>query len=312
MRIFVTGATGFIGRAVIAELKKHNHDVIGLARTDASGAMLRAMKVTSLIGQGRDVQLLTDALEGVHAIVHLANTLPTDDTTTEDTWKFSGEVMVKMMENLLRSSERTGVKTVVFPSFYGIYGDYGDVFVTEEAPVLPVPSVQRFWEAEQLLLRSSFLRRSSGVILRLGLVYSHDSPDTRGLLYALKRGQASIEGDGAIYWPMIHVDDVAQAVRLALEQAPHGETYNICDNEPVLQSNLYMNLAQTIEGPIPESSDDAQLMPYMGRINLEPLSFSVRLTNAKARDELGFDPQHKNHRSGFEGIIEKWLEGQND
>ncbi|HEC21443.1 MAG TPA: NAD(P)-dependent oxidoreductase [Chloroflexi bacterium] len=305
MRVFVTGATGLVGRALVPELIRHGHDVVGLARTIASRSMLHAMRAVACSGQGADVELLSDALSGVHAIVHLATGIPANEAAVEDEWPRKREVIVGMLANLLEASERSGVRTVIFPGFYGVYGDHGDEWVTEETPLAPDKASRPFAEAEELLLRSTEARRSIGVILRLGMVYAADALHTRGLLYGLRRGQIAIRGDGRMYWPQLHVEDAAQAIRLALERSPAGEIFNICDNEPVRQSELYRHLAAWAGGP-PLPSDTGPLSPYLGSLNLSSLSLSVRMSNRKAKAKLGFKPRYPTYREGYRAIIEEW------
>jgi nucleoside-diphosphate-sugar epimerase len=308
MRIFVTGATGLVGRALVPELLQNGHEVIGLARNDANRAMLHAMHVSAYPSQGHDVDGLTEALRDVHAIIHLATALPTSDSATEDEWAYSSRVTVGLLRNLLEASERTGVRVVVFPSFYGVYGDHGDEWVTEETPLSPDQASQAFAEAERILSESTAAHRSSGVVLRMGLVYASDGIHTRGLLYALKRGQAPITRSAQMFWPQLHVSDAAQAIRLAVEHAPVGEAFNICDDEPVRQAQLYRDLAEWIGGPPPPSKATSELRSYLGSINLTSLYSSVRMSNRKAKQVLGFAPHYPTYREGYRAVIHQLAE----
>ncbi len=307
MRIFVTGATGLLGRALVPELIKHGHDVIGLARNDASRSMLTAMHATAYSGQGYNVERLADALVTMHAIVHLATGLPSDDSAVEDNWNHSSKIVLGMLRHLLEASEPSGVRTVIFPGFYGIYGDHGGEWVTEETSTQPDPFSDQYREAEELLMESTTARRSTGVILRMGLMYSAEAPNTRGLLYALRNAQAPIGAAADAYWPHIHVEDAAQAVRLALELSPAGQVFNICDDEPVQKGQLFKELAEWVGGPPPLAKGrTGNLMPYLGRLDAAPLHNSVRLSNRKAREQLGFDPNYRTYREGYASVIKEW------
>src|SRR5437016_1418671 len=125
MRVFVTGATGLLGRTLVPELIEHGHDVIGLARNDASRSMLTAMHASAYTDHGHDTDRMTEALEAVHAIVHLATSMPNSDAAIEDDWAHSSKIVLGMLRHLVEASERTGVRTIIFPSFYGIYADHG-------------------------------------------------------------------------------------------------------------------------------------------------------------------------------------------
>src|SRR4051794_16273472 len=104
MRIFVTGATGLLGRRLVPELIHHGHDVIGLARSDASRSMLSAMHAVAYSDQAHDVDRLTEAMEAVHAIVHLATSMPNSDAAVEDDWAHSSKIVHGMLRYLVEAS----------------------------------------------------------------------------------------------------------------------------------------------------------------------------------------------------------------
>lgn len=303
MRIFVTGATGLLGRALVPELLEHGHDVVGLARTDASRSLLRAMRASVYSGQGRNTERLAEAMGDMHVIVHLATTFPTSDAAIEDGWPQSPQILIGLLSNLLKASESCGVRTIVLGSFYGVYGNHGDEWVTEEASLAPDETSKAYLEAEELLMKSTAERKSAGVVLRMGLIYGPDALHTRGLLYGLKRGQAPIMSGGRMFWPMVHVDDAARALRLAVEQSAAGEVFNICDDEPVRQAQLYKDLAEWIDGPPPPRHGTSELRPYMGQIDPPPMRFSVRMRNRKAKKLLGFRPHFPTYREGYHAVL---------
>lgn len=308
MRVFVTGSTGFLGRAVISELLEHGHEVIGLARNDASQAMLRALHVTPLTGQGTDIEQLAEVLKQTQGIVHLASTFPTSDSADEDDWRPSSRIVLGMLRNLIEACQLSRAQTLVFPSFYGVYGNHGEEWVSEETPIRPDTFSEYFVSAEDTLFKANEQRTVQGVVLRMGLTYSADAPHTRGLIYGISRGQAPVMGHGRRYWPMLHAADAAQAVRLAVEQSPAGDIFNVCDNDPVQQGQLYQRLADWIGAPKPSSRGTSELSPYMGNVSLPALRFSVRMSNQKARQWLGFVPHYPTYREGFVTVLQEIAE----
>ncbi len=309
MRIFITGATGLIGRTLVPDLLAHGHEVIALARNDASRAMLHAMRTTPIFGQGRDVAQLAEALTGVDAVVHLATTIPSQDSAVEDEWVYSEEVMVGLLRNLIAAGVQAGVRRVIFPSLYAVYGDHGEEWVTEETPTAPGDLFEPYARAEAHLYRASQAHGLGVVVLRMGLLYSADAQHTKGLLYGLKRGQVPIMGNGNMFWPLLHVADAATAIRLTLEQVlpPGAVLFNVCDNEPVRCGQLYYDLARWLEAPPPQRhtgqpTDDFN--PYQGQIKIAALRTSVRLSNRKIRERLHFTPQYTTYREGFRAVLD--------
>ncbi len=309
MRIFVTGATGLIGRALIPQLLAHGHEVIALARNDASRVMLHAMRVTPLAGQGHDIAQLTNALAGVDAVVHLATTIPSQDSAVEDDWVRSDEAMVALLRNLITASTQAGVRGMLFPSSYTVYGDHGEEWVTEETLTAPNDPLEPYVRAEALLHRAYETYGLKVVVLRLGLLYSADAQHTRGLLYGLKRGQIPIMGNGNMFWPLLHAEDAAAAIRLVLEQTlwQGAVLFNVCDDEPVRSGQLYYDLARWLEAPPPQRhtgqpADDFN--PYQGQVKLAALRASVRLSNRKIKERLHFRPQYPTYREGFRAVLD--------
>lgn len=307
MRIFVTGATGILGRKLVPELIAHGHDVIGLARSDASRSMLVAMHATAYTDQGYDIDRLAEAMEAVHAIVHLATGLPNSEAAIEDDWPHSSRIVLGMLKHLIEASERNGVRTIIFPSFYGVYAEHGAEWVTEDSSIQPDSASNSYLEAEQLLYDATAARRSSAVILRMGQIYSPEAPHIKGLLYAIANGFAATSPAPDAYWPLIHVEDAAQAIRLALELSPSGEIINVGDDAPIEKAQLYRDIARWIGAQEPpERARTGTLNPYLGRLDASTLHKSVRLSNGKAREMLGFAPKFPTHREGFQEIIQSW------
>jgi len=303
MKVFVTGATSAVGRALVPNLIKHGHEVIGLARTTASSAMLHAMHAQALLGQGRDVMALAEAIAGTQAIVHLASSIPTSESASEDEWRPSPEVTTAMLRYLVEASARTRVRTCVFVSSPEVYSrENGDAWITEDSTLAYNRYSQPYLEAEDMLLTQTRGGRVAGIVLRFGLVYGPDLAKTRGLLYALRNGLAPLLGNGEIYWPQLHVQDAAEAIRLALTATPSGQILNVCDDEPVTQQRLYSDLSRWIGGPPPVSSTDPY-RPRTGGLRLVELTHSVRMSNARAKDVLGFYPQYATYREGYTSVI---------
>lgn len=306
MHIFITGASGLLGRALVPLLQEGGHSVTGLARSDATRAMLHAMRVTPLAGQGNDVQQLYLALSGVDAIVHLATALPSDAEAIEDGWRHSDDVMVVLLRNLIAAGVRAGVRTYLFPSLYAVYGDHGDEWVSEDTPATPSPLLEAYARAEGLLHQAAEEYYVTGIVLRMGLVYSEDAQHTRGLLYGIKRGQVAVPGSDSTFWPMIHAVDAAAAMLLALRQAVGYAVLNVCDNEPVRSGQLYRDLSQWLGAPAPLDGalpGTGDLNPYHGRVRNTALRTSVRMSSRRIRDVLGFSPQFPTYREGFQAVI---------
>jgi nucleoside-diphosphate-sugar epimerase len=219
MRVFVTGASGHIGTALIPELQNSGHQVIGLARSDASAAKLEAGGVQVRRGDLDDLDVIAKAAADADGVIHLA--YKRDLMHSGD---IAGLIAANqaVLEAVACALEGTGkpfvtpVGTLVLWAG-GITGRPG----TEDDTVADGPLAAS--ENATVALAERGVRAS---VIRLSPVV-HSTLDTRGFTPALiaiarDKGVAAYVGDGANRWPAVHTLDAARLFRLALESAPAG------------------------------------------------------------------------------------------
>jgi nucleoside-diphosphate-sugar epimerase len=215
MRVFVTGASGWIGSATVDELLGAGHEVVGLARSDASAAALEARGASVLRGDLDDLASLRKGSDGADAVVHLAN---------KHDWSNPAES---------NRAERTAVETIA------------DVLAGSDRPLLVAAGVAGLASGRPSteLDRSPFSGPDAprGGAENLAMDYVEKgvrsislrfSPTVHGtgdhgfialiVAAAQKHGVSGYVGDGTHGWAAVHVSDAARMVRLGLEQAPAG------------------------------------------------------------------------------------------
>ncbi|MYS46424.1 NAD-dependent epimerase/dehydratase family protein [Streptomyces sp. SID5998] len=217
MRVFVTGATGHIGSAVVSELLEAGHQVVGLARSDRSAAALTAAGAEAYRGSLDDPDGLREAAAAADGVIHLA--------FKHDFSDYQGAVAsdlraVEAMGAGLAGSGKpfvvtSGTLMLAFALPPGQLGTEADV----AAP--PVPRVEA--ENAAIALAESGVRSS---VVRLPPSV-HSSLDRHGFVPRLvatarEKGVSAYVGDGANRWPAVHTLDAARLFRLALEKAPAG------------------------------------------------------------------------------------------
>lgn len=239
MRIFVTGASGWIGSAVVPELLEAGHEVVGLARSDASARRLEAGGAIVRRGDVEDTEGLAEAAAASDGVVHLA-------FQHEVAWSgnFAAAAAVdrravEAMGGALAGSDRP------FVLASGILGLRVGAVATEEDGLVPSAEVRA----------SPAGRRSATALLALSLrglgVRSsvlrfpptvHGDGD-HGFVASLvgiarQRGVAGYVGDGANRWPAVHRSDAARLARLAVEAAPAGSVLHAVGDEGVRFSEI--------------------------------------------------------------------------
>jgi nucleoside-diphosphate-sugar epimerase len=233
MRIFLTGATGFIGSRVAKELITAGHRVQGLARSDDGAKALAATGADVQRGTLEDVEILKSSAAASDAVIHCG--------FNHDFSKFMENCQIdkraiEAMGSVLVGSDRP---FIVSSGLAGL-GRPGQL-ATEESvlpPDFPIPRV-----SEQTAL--SFLSKGVRVaVMRLPQVHNTVKQGlfTYAIAAAREKGVSAYVGDGTNRWAAAHVDDVAQLYRLALEKAEAGARWHAVAEEGV----RFKDVAETI------------------------------------------------------------------
>ena len=277
MRIFVTGGSGFIGRAVVAELLRRGHHVAALARSDASSALVRKLGAQAVHGSMDSLDVIELAVREHDATVHLASMLPPDGPPRE----------LKFLDLFARVAPND--HAFVYTSGSWVYGNRGDAVVDEDAPVNPIALVQ--WrpahEQRALALQKNGVRV---VVIRPTVVYGDGGGAVGRLVASAKDGPVKVVGDGANRWSTVRVDALAELYAAAVEQpAAHG-IYNASSAAPV----PYVEIARAAsragggDGSIEHLTFEnaaAAMGPFA-----EALTLDLQVSGEKARRELGWNP----------------------
>ncbi|MGC5166701.1 SDR family oxidoreductase [Luteimicrobium sp. DT211] len=281
MRIFVTGATGWIGTAVTGELLAAGHDVVGLARSDASAEKLAARGATPVRGTLDDLGTIKDAAADSDAVIHLGFVHDFDRFADSGLVERS---VVQTVADTLAGSDRP----FLFAS--GVAGLTTGRVATEEDPSPAVGPDSPRGGSENLALsyadqgvRSVALRFAASV---------HGIGD-HGFVAELarvarERGFAGYIGDGANRWPAVHRSDAARLVAIALDRAPAGGVVHAVGEEGVAIRDVAEALGQSLELPTravaPE--DAAAHFGWIARF----LALDAPTSSALTRERYGWAP----------------------
>ncbi len=298
MKVFVTGATGVLGRRTVPLLLAAGHDVTAVARRadqrDALGAIGAGAVTVDLF----DREAVADAVAGHEVVVNLATSIPSGAGAAEPgAWELNHRLRRDASRHLVEAALETGVSRFVQESLGLLYADGADRPIAERAPLDPAATTDSSLDAEAQADR--FGRWGDAVVLRFATFYGPDSAHTRQAIAAARRGVAAALGPLDTYRSWVTTDDAAAAVVAALHAAPG--TYNVADDEPLHQVDFFDALAAALGrgALVPAPGFEAAVDGLA-----EPLTRSLRISNAKLRGATGWRPGSPSAREGRRAVVE--------
>jgi nucleoside-diphosphate-sugar epimerase len=293
MRVFVTGASGWIGSAVVPELIGAGHQVVGLARSDASAAAIEAAGAEVCRGTIDDLDVLRDAAAASDGVIHLAFNHELAFSGDFDAAADADRRAVETIGEALTGSDRPFVIASgtlwVAPGRLATEQD-GHGPASAMAALGSGP-LTRWGTSELVLSLGSRGVRSS--IVRLAPT-NHGDGDNGFLAtivgIAREQGVSGYIGDGANRWPAAHRLDSAHLFRLALEHAPAGSTLHAVADEGVPIRDVAEVIGRHLDVPVVSIApgDAAEHFTWLARF----LAIDGPASSALTRELLGWQPTH--------------------
>jgi nucleoside-diphosphate-sugar epimerase len=286
MKIFVTGATGFVGSATVRELLSAGHQVLGLVRSDANAKALAATGATVVRGSLEDLESLRKAAEAADGVIHTA--------WVYDFANFANscaidQAAIKAIGEVLVGSNRPFAITSGTPVVPGRAATEADVVApTNPASALRGPAEDIALTLAERGVRSSIVRlpRSVHGAIENGWRggFSHWLADL-----ALQKGVSAYVGDGTQRWPAVHRLDAARLFRLAIEKAPAGSRLHAVGDEGVSMRDLAEAIAKKLGVPVVAKVGD-EVAPYFGFLGAIA-SLDQPASATRTRELLGWQPR---------------------
>ncbi|MFJ8955353.1 SDR family oxidoreductase [Streptomyces sp. NPDC102381] len=286
MRIFVAGATGYVGSAIVSELLQAGHEVVGLARSDASAATLARAGIAVHRGDLGDLDSLRAGAAKADGVVFAANQHISETTDSAA----RARVELNAVEAIGSELEQTGKPFVVTS---GVIGRTPGQVLTEETPAVPnaLTGLRLPVETYVLALGGRGVRSSS---VRLAPTV-HGRGDARGFVSMLigiarAKGVSAFVGEGANRWSSVHRRDAAVLFRLAVESTPPGTPVHAVAEEGVRFRDIAESIGRQLKLPaVSLTAEEAS--GHFGL--LAPLvSLDNPTSSALTRERFGWVPAH--------------------
>ncbi len=298
MKVFVTGSTGYIGQNVASAFRRAGHEVWGLARSQDKAAILIRHEIHPVIGSMQNPESYLGLAEACSLLVHAASDQKADAFALDR----------RTVESFLAAAERGArPKTILLTSGVWVYGQTGDTLVDETTPLAPARLVSARPGIEQMVLNA---RGVSGIVLRPGCVYGRQGSLTSLWFKGAREGALNVVGDGNNRWPMVHVDDLAEAYLRAGESGLGGEVFNITDRSRSTVREMVTAAARAAayDGRIhyiPVAEAKATLGDFA-----ECLALDQHVDGRKAVRMLGWQPRHGGFADDAGTYFESWKAAQ--
>ena len=283
MRVFVTGATGFIGSAVVRELIEAGHQVTGLARSDQAAAVLTAAGAVVHRGSLEDPASLGSGADAADGVIHTAYIH--DFSENNDAAAYA-RIDRQAIETIGKALAGSGRPLVVASGLVHAAGRPA----TEEDDAPDNPAYPRVSEPVALSLAGRGVR-----VCVVRLPPSVHGAGDHGFVPALigiarAKGRSAYVGDGSNRWAAVHRLDAAHLFRLALEAAPAGTRLHGVDDEGVLFSDIAEVIGRHLNLPVTGLSP-AAAQDHFGLFALFA-SMDITASSTLTRKQLGWEPTH--------------------
>ena len=287
MKVFVTGATGVLGRFAVHALLGDGHQVTGVARGIDKARVARGAGATpAACVHLFDVEKLTEALRGFDVVCNLATHIPVGAAgLRRGSWRVNDRLRSEGSRTVAAAAEAAGVRRLVQESVSFLYTDGGEGWISETSPLSVTRALEPAAVAESNATSFASASREA-VVLRFGSVVG-DDPATKWLLDRARAGRPIGFGQAESWAHLVHPEDAGTAVAAALN-APGG-VYNV-GADPVRRGAMLGVFGEVVDrasvGFLP------RLVVKMAGERLEPLARSHRISSAKLHEVTGWKPAH--------------------
>ncbi|MFD8307080.1 NAD-dependent epimerase/dehydratase family protein [Streptomyces sp. NPDC059690] len=275
MRVFLTGGSGYIGRATITALARHGHTVEALARSDRAAETISSLGAAPLRGGLGDLGVLNAAAARAEAVVHLAQA----ETGAEDL-----AAATAMQDGL-------GTGTYVHTGGTWVYGD--TLGVADETAVWNPPALVAWRKPVEDAVLERTRRGGRPVVVRPGLLYGGENRliDIFYTTPGREAGAIPCIGDGANHWALVHVDDIAELYVAALDAKPGSVYVGVGGVNPTAKEcALAIARSVGLDGKVASVALE-EARRQMGPV-ADAFALDQEFTPARAEAELGWVPAH--------------------
>jgi nucleoside-diphosphate-sugar epimerase len=310
MKVFVSGATGVLGKRIVELLADRGHDVSGLVRDDEGERLVERRGGDPHRGDVLDATSLETAVpDDVDVVVHAATAMPASDKPSDDEWALNDRVRVEGAKNLVAAAGDTADR-FVFPSVVWVARQPDGSHFDESAERHPDRATRSAAETEYYLREAGDEHGFDVTVLRCGWFYEPDGAFTRTIAENLLNGDMPIIGRGLLgrrdaELSLVHTDDAARAFADAIEAEVTG-LYHVVDDERVTLGAYLTAFADRLGAPDPSRMPGWLVRFFVGTETVNMLTKPMPTSANRFREATGWEPTYPTYREGLDQLIETW------
>lgn len=314
MRIFIAGATGVLGRNLIPRLLQRGHSVAGTSSRKERLQELERVGCEAILMDGLDresvLRAVTEAKADVVVNQMTALTNVQSFRNFDKEFALTNRLRSEGTAYLLEAARQNAVRKIVVQSFAGWPLQAGSALANPEETPYATDLPARMKDSHRAIqqMEGSVLSSSSpvGVVLRYGFFYgpgtSFDA--TASTMQVVRKGGFPIIGEGTGVWSFLHIEDAAEATRIAIEEAPAG-AYHVTDDHPAAVSEWLPELARLLGAKQPKRVPVWLGKLFAGASTAFMMTRMRGAANDKAKNVLKWKPVYADWRQGFAATLRK-------
>lgn len=305
MKVFISGATGFIGSAVLRRLVEAGHTVKGLVQDLHHVDEVKKAGGIPVVGDLLVSAQWSEQVKDCDVVISASSPYKMGEKMSLAEADRRAKSHAEEVNNLLHAAADSSVQAVALTYHVTAFGNQGDRWASEILTIDPVglarPIAGAYWDIEKTARKLGI----QTIEVFPGWVYGPKSWFGHLMVGGMKEGTARIVGAGTNHLSLIHIDDLAEGFKLILDKMPFGERYCLVDGHPVTQSDFIHYLANELMLDAPKRIEYGDYAKEYGEVLAEAMDSSVRVTNDKARKELGFKPVFESFVQGVPDILDR-------
>lgn len=297
MKVCIFGGAGFIGSRIVKCLLAHGHQVVALVRNPQKAAKLSHLGAVLRQGDLANLEDIRNAMSGADVAINVAVPPYLGRIGLTRVRAMAKEYM-RNVKNVFDEAQLARNIPTILSEGTLIWGDSGNGWHNETSLVSPwgtgrIGELSTPYTMRLIEEGAPIVRIVSGLVYGAGSWFEH-------IIYKLmRRGWFRMYGDGENIFSFVHVDDVAEAYRLAVEKLPLGQAFAVVDDEPAKFKDFCNYVARSMGKPPVKSMPIWLATILSGLVVVEEMTMNCRVKNVKVKEKLGWLPRYASYQNGI-------------